>query len=69
MSDNEKSSHIADASKMAHAPCRHRRRETRNGVTMDWCYGIGAFELGDLPCEYCADRKRPRTKGKATGPK
>ena len=41
-----------------HAPCRHRRRETRNGVTMDWCYAIGAEELGDLPCEYCVDRKK-----------
>ena len=43
-----------------HAPCSHRRRETRCGVEMDWCYAIGAEELGDLPCEYCVDQKKER---------
>lgn len=42
----------------AHAPCRHRRRETRDGVTMDWCYAIGCCKIGDMPCEYCSDAKK-----------
>ena len=46
----------------AHAPCRHRRRETRDGVTMDWCYAIGCETVGDMPCEYCRDRRSDRTK-------
>ena len=41
-----------------HKPCKHRRRETRDGVTLDWCYAIGGFERGDLPCEYCRDREK-----------
>ena len=52
MSDSEE---IVD-----HAPCRHRRREARYGIEMDWCYAIGAEELGDLPCKYCVDRKKER---------
>lgn len=47
-----------------HKPCKHRRRETRDGVTMDWCYAIGCCELGDMPCEYCADRKDGNGKDK-----
>lgn len=47
-----------------HKPCKHRRRETRDGVTMDWCYAIGCCELGDMACEYCADRKDGNGKGK-----
>ena len=43
-----------------HAPCKNRKRETRDGVTMDWCYAIGCCEVGDMPCEYCADRKGGR---------
>ena len=42
---------------LEHAPCRYRRRETRHGIAMDWCYAIGAEELGDMPCNYCADRR------------
>lgn len=40
-----------------HRPCKHRKRETRDGVEMEWCYAIGCVEIGDMPCEYCADRK------------
>ena len=40
-----------------HLPCKHRRHETRDGVEMDWCFAIGVEEIGDLPCEYCVDRK------------
>ena len=47
-----------------HKPCRNRRRETRDGVTMDWCYAIGCYEVGDMPCEYCVDRKEGNVKGK-----
>ena len=43
-----------------HCPCEHRRREKRYRVTMDWCYAIGVEEVGDLPCEYCADRKNKK---------
>lgn len=43
-----------------HAPCKHRKREMRDGVVMDWCYAIGCCEVGDMPCEYCADRKGGR---------
>lgn len=42
---------------MEHKPCKHRKRETREGVTMDWCYAIGCCERGDMPCEYCRDRR------------
>lgn len=42
---------------LPHTPCRHRRRETRDGVTLDWCYAIGCEELGDMPCDYCTDRE------------
>ena len=38
-----------------HKPCKHRKREERDGVTMDWCYAIGFEEVGDMPCEYCVD--------------
>lgn len=38
-----------------HKPCKHRRRETRYGVEMDWCYAIGCEEVGDMACEYCVD--------------
>lgn len=38
-----------------HKPCKHRKREERDGVTMDWCYAIGCCEVGDMPCEYCVD--------------
>ena len=41
-----------------HIPCKHRRRETRYGVTMDWCYAIGCCEIGDMPCEYCKDKEK-----------
>lgn len=40
-----------------HAPCKYRRRETINGVELDMCYAIGFERIGDLPCEYCGDRK------------
>ena len=39
-----------------HVPCKNRKRETRDGVTMDWCYAIGCCEIGDMPCDYCKDR-------------
>ena len=41
--------------KTKHKPCKHRRRETRDGVELDWCYAIGCEEVGDMPCEYCSD--------------
>lgn len=41
-----------------HKPCKHRRRETINGVELDMCYAIGFECVGDLPCEYCADNKK-----------
>lgn len=47
-----------------HKPCKHRRRETRDGVTLDWCYAIGCCEIGDMPCEYCADRRQDGKEGK-----
>jgi len=47
-----------------HKPCRRRKRETRDGVTMDWCYAIGIEEVGDMPCEYCVDRKGGKGKKK-----
>ena len=52
---------------LEHAPCRYRRRESRDGVEMDWCYAICFEEPGDLPCVYCADRKvsDPTLKGLA----
>ena len=46
-----------------HKPCKHRKRETRNGVTMDWCYAIGVEEVGDMPCEYCVDHPERYEKG------
>ena len=49
-----------------HRPCKHRKRETRDGVTMDWCYAIGCCEIGDMPCEYCVDRKMEKQHGKET---
>lgn len=45
-----------------HVPCPRRRRETRDGVTMDWCYAIGVEELGDMPCEYCRDKRKGKGK-------
>lgn len=38
-----------------HKPCKQRKREERDGVTMDYCYAIGCCEVGDMPCEYCVD--------------
>ena len=46
-----------------HKPCKHRRREERDGVTMDWCYAIGCEEVGDMPCEYCVDHPERYKKG------
>lgn len=40
-----------------HRPCKHRKRETRDGVEMDWCYAIGCDRVGDMPCVYCADKE------------
>ena len=51
-----------DRKEAEHAPCKHRRRETRDGVTMDWCYAIGCCERGDMPCEHCRDREGGRKK-------
>lgn len=48
-----------------HVPCKHRKRETRDGVTLDWCYAIGCEEVGDMPCEYCKDREKCHGKEKA----
>ena len=52
-----------------HKPCRNRRRETRDGVTMDWCYAIGCREVGDMPYEFFLDGKvrdgKKKKKGKA----
>ena len=39
-----------------HRPCKYRKRETRDGVTMNWCYAIGVERVGDMPCTYCSDR-------------
>ena len=57
-----------------HKPCKHRKRETRDGVEMDWCYAIGFERVGDMPCEYCsdwrdekaADKKSSKSKQKGT---
>lgn len=43
-----------------HKPCARRKRERRDGVTMDWCYAIGFEEPGDMPCEYCVDRRKDK---------
>ena len=51
-----------------HNPCMHRKRETRDGVEMDWCYAIGCEQAGDMPCEYCADKKAKK-KGDKNGRK
>lgn len=40
-----------------HTPCKHRKREVVDGVELDMCYAIGFEKIGDLPCEYCSDRK------------
>lgn len=50
-----------------HKICKYRRRETRNGVTMDWCYAIGFEELGDLVCEYCNEMKGEKKVNKKSG--
>ncbi len=42
-------------------PCPNRRKETRGGVTLDWCYAIGIERVGDMPCEYCTDPKENET--------
>ena len=56
---NKDDGHMSESRVIAeHAPCGYRRRETRDGITMDWCYAIGAEELGDMPCNYCADRRK-----------
>ena len=39
-----------------HTPCKHRKREMVDGVEFDMCYAIGFERIGDMPCEYCADR-------------
>ena len=49
-----------DGNEAKHEPRERRRRETRDGVTMDWCYAIGCERLGDMPCEYCRDREKGR---------
>ena len=46
-----------DKEEEQHKPCKHRKRETCDGVTMDWCYAIGCWEVGDIPCEYCNERE------------
>ena len=48
-----------------HKPCKHRRRETINGCTMDMCYAIGFERVGDMPCEYCSDWSDDREKDEA----
>ena len=60
MGKNESMTETTSTSK----PCKHRRRETRNGVTMDWCYAIGWEELGDMPCEYCNTWKDKNKEGR-----
>ena len=47
-----------------HKPCKHRKRETRDGVEMDWCYAIGFERVGDMPCEYCSDWTAERNSNK-----
>lgn len=47
-----------------HKPCKHRRRESINGCTMDMCYAIGFERVGDMPCEYCSDWPNEKTEGK-----
>ena len=47
-----------------HKPCKHRKRETRDGVEMDWCYAIGFERVGDMPCEYCSDWRDEKTEDK-----
>ncbi len=49
-----------DHDPIVHKPCKYRRREGRGGGKADWCHAIGAFERGDLPCEYCVDKKNER---------
>lgn len=51
-------------------PCKHRKREVRYGVRLDWCDAIGFETKGDLPCicpcslqETCA-RLKKTVKGK-----
>lgn len=44
--------------RIKHKPCKRRKREARDGVEMDWCYAIGCEKVGDMPCEYCADRRK-----------
>ena len=63
MGKNESMTETTSTSKS----CKHRRRETRNGVTMDWCYAIGFEELGDLVCEYCNERKGEKKENKKSG--
>lgn len=50
-----------------HKPCKYRKRETRDGVTLDWCYAIGVERIGDMPCEYCNEWKEKD--GKVKKPK
>lgn len=47
-----------------HKPCKYRKRETRDGVTLDWCYAIGCCEVGDMPCEYCNEKDWGKNNGK-----
>ena len=49
-----------------HKPCKHRKRETRDGVELDWCYAIGFDRIGDMPCEYCVDWPTENAAGKKT---
>ena len=45
-----------------HIPCKHRRREIVDDVELDMCYAIGFERVGDMPCEYCSDRKTNKEK-------
>lgn len=51
-----------------HKPCKNRRRKTRDGVTLDWCYAIGCEVLGDMPCQYCNEWEAKDGKRGKAGP-
>ncbi len=44
----------------ARKPCKFRRKEVRGGVLGDWCHAIGAFEVGDMPCDDCQTDEKTR---------
>lgn len=44
----------------ARKPCKFRRKEVRGGVLGDWCHAIGAFEVGDMPCDDCQTDAKTR---------